>query len=368
MNVRDKPLHSREKIMRTPYGHLKNGTEIFLYTLENNKGMQMRVINYGGVIVALTAPDKYGNYEDVVLGYDSLSAYEEDQSFFGALIGRYANRIAKGRFVLDGKPYNLPQNNMGNHLHGGNGGFHKVVWKIEPHSSAEGARLVLSYESKDMEEGYPGNLKVTVNYILTDNNELKISYEAVTDKTTVVNIMHHGYFNLSGNFGKDILDHELRLNADKFLPVDSTLIPLGELQDVAGLPFDFRTPHAIGSRINEKHGQLQIGKGYDHCWVLNKTEEQRHDSLTLAAELYEPASARIMRVYTTEPGIQFYSGNWLDGSVTGKSNIVYNSRSAVCLETEHFPDSPNNNHFPSVVLTPGEVYRSQTVFAFSIFQ
>jgi aldose 1-epimerase len=294
MNISDKPpLEAREKITRMSYGHLKEGTEIFLYQLENDKGMQMRVINYGGIIVSLTAPDKHGNYEDVVLGYDSLSAYEADQSFFGALIGRYANRIAKGRFVLDGRVYNLSQNNMGNHLHGGNRGFHKVVWKVEPHSSAEGAGLTLSYESKDMEEGYPGNLQVKVTYILTDNNELKITYQAVTDKATIVNLMHHGYFNLSGDFGKDILDHELRLNADKFLPVDNTLIPLGELQDVAGSPFDFRTLHPIGSRINVNQSQLQIGKGYDHCWVLNKMEKQGYDDiLTLAAELYDYTSLK----------------------------------------------------------------------------
>jgi aldose 1-epimerase len=343
------------------YGELADGTPMSLYTLTNRNGMTMKVINYGGIITSLTMPDKNGNYGDIVLGYDSVENYVASSPFFGALIGRYGNRIAKGKFSLDGKTYTLATNNGENHLHGGNKGFDKVIWNIEEARVPQGAAVKLSYQSKDGEEGYPGNLNVEVLYTLTDANELQLDYKATTDKKTIVNLTQHTYFNLAGN-GHDILSHQLVLNADKFLPVDKTLIPTGELKDVANTPFDFRKPVTIGARIGDKNEQLKFGNGYDHCWALNKGP----DSLSHAATLYDSISGREVMVFTTEPGIQFYSGNFLDGSLTGKENTVYNFRTGLCLETQHYPDSPNRKEFPSVVLSPGETYKSQTIYKFAV--
>lgn len=349
------------KIRVSDYGNLPDGRPVSEFTLVNSQGMTMKVINYGGIVTTLTAPDRNGKFEDVVLGYDSLAQYVEDNPYFGCLVGRYGNRIANGKFLLEGKTYSLAQNNDANHLHGGNKGFDKVFWNIEEFASPEGPALRLTYLSPDMEEGYPGNLNVEVIYILTDKNEWKIRYRATSDKKTVVNLTQHTYFNLSGNTKTDILQHELYLNADRFIPVNKDLIPTGEILPVAGTPLDFKTPRVIGARIDKDHPQLAFGRGYDHCWVL----QNDGDSLTLAATLHDPSTGRVMSTYTTEPGIQFYSGNFLDGSIRGKFNTVYQKRYGLCLETEHFPDSPNQKNFPSVELKPGEVYHTETVYAFS---
>ena len=354
-------VEKKSGVSSVPFGKLPDGTQVSLFSLTNASGMKMTVMNYGGIITSLTAPDKNGNFEDIVLGYDSLSGYLTKSPYFGALIGRYGNRIGKGKFTLDGKHYQLPQNNNGNSLHGGANGFDKRFWNIEEYPVANGAAVKLTYVSKDMEEGYPGTLNAQVIYHLTDNNELKFFYEATTDKPTVINLTQHTYFNLSGNSKSDILQHELFLSADEFVPVDNTLIPTGELKKVSETPFDFKTPTAIGSRIDKKDQQLEFGKGYDHCWVLNT----QGDTSKVAATLYDPTSGRVMSVKTSEPGIQFYSGNFLDGSITGKFNTVYKQRYGLCLETEHFPDSPNKKNFPSVVLKPGETYRTQTMYTFS---
>jgi aldose 1-epimerase len=340
------------------FGRMPDGREVFEYTLVNANNVEMRVINYGGIITALKTPDKNGVVEDVVLGYDSLAGYLNASPYFGAIVGRYGNRIANGKFTLDGEVYTLAQNNDGQHLHGGVKGFDKVFWDIE---KAGANKLKLTYQSKDMEEGYPGNLSVEVTYELTDANELKIAYKATTDKKTIVNLTQHSYFNLTGNAKRDILDHELTLYADKFVPVSNVLIPTGELTDVNGTPFDFRTSTAIGARVNEKDQQLVFGRGYDHCWVLSSADSLKH-----AASLFEPGSGRALEVYTTEPAIQFYCGNFLDGSIIGKYNVVYNHRYGLCLETEHYPDSPNQDNFPLTELSPGEVYSTQTVYTFSV--
>jgi len=350
---------SAKGISVSPFGTLKDGTAISLYTMTNGKGVTMKVIDYGGIIVSLMVPAKDGKTVDVILGYDSLAAYEKQNPFFGALVGRYGNRIGKGKFTLDGKEYDLVKNNNGNHLHGGTKGFDKVVWDIQEAPSAEGARLKLSYLSKDMEEGYPGNLNVEIFYTLTEDNTVKFEYKATTDKKTIVNLTQHTYFNLNG--GKsDILSHELALNADRFVVIDQSLIPTGELRPVEGTPFDFRTPVAMGERINVKDQQIEYGRGYDHCWVING------EGLKPTAVVFDPLSGIEMTVQTTEPGVQFYTGNFLDGSLTGKNNVVYKQRTGFCLETQHFPDSPNKKQFPPVVLKPGDTYSSVTTFQFSV--
>lgn len=332
--------------------------DIMEYTITNRNGVTVSVMNYGGIITSLKTPDRNGVIKDIVLGYDSLIGYLKDSPYFGAIVGRYGNRIANGKFALDGKQYSLAQNNNGQHLHGGIKGFDKVFWSI---AEVDYNKLRLTYTSPDMEEGYPGNLIVEVTYELTDANELIFDYSATTDKKTVINLTQHSYFNLTGETSRDILDHELMLMADAFIPVKKTLIPTGELRAVDQTPFDFRKPAKIGSRIQSEDQQLTNARGYDHCWVLLDTGRMKH-----AASVYEPVSGRTLDVYTTEPGIQFYSGNFLDGSITGKYGIVYQHRYGFCLETEHYPDSPNQKHFPSTELNPGNVYRTTTKYIFGV--
>ena len=352
-----------KSIEKSAYGKTPDGQEITLFTLTNEKGVQAQIINFGGIVVSLKVPDKQGKLADVVLGYDSLEGYLENPSYFGAIIGRYGNRIAHGRFELDGKTYTLAKNNGENSLHGGTTGFNKVVWMPRAFEGKDGPSLELKYLSKDGEEGYPGDLHVTVTYTLTNTNELKIDYAATTDKTTVVNLTNHSYFNLTGTPEKDILEHVLMINADRFTPVDSGLIPTGELKPVAGTPFDFRKPTAVGARIGNDDEQLKLGGGYDHNFVLNSAPKR--GGLTLAARVLEPGSGRVLEVWTTEPGIQFYTSNFLNGSIRGKGGIAYQKHAALCLETQHFPDSPNHPKFPTTTLKPGEKYHTITIYKFS---
>jgi aldose 1-epimerase len=325
--------------------------------------VEVRVTSYGGIIVSLRVPDREGRLGDVALGYDALGGYLEHSPYFGAIVGRYGNRIARGRFTLDGKEYTLATNNGPNALHGGRKGFDKVVWKAAPFDNGEGVGLVFTYSSPDGEEGYPGKLDVTVTYTLTHANALRFDYRAVTDKPTPVNLTQHTYFNLAGNGSGDVLGHELMVQASRFTPVDATLIPSGELRSVAGTPFDFRTPHTIGARIGADDEQIRVGGGYDHNFALDR---EPGNGLTLAARVYEPTSGRVMEVSTTEPGMQFYSGNFLDGTIMGKGGHAYGRRAGFCLETQHYPDSPNKPEFPSTILRPGQEYRSTTVYAFSV--
>ncbi|HEY9486844.1 MAG TPA: aldose epimerase family protein [Chryseosolibacter sp.] len=348
---------SAKGVTVSPFGNLSEGQPVSLYTMNNGKGSVMKVMNYGGIIVSLQVPDRDGNPIDVILGFDSLKAYEAGNPFFGSLVGRYGNRIAKGKFVLDGKEYDLIKNNNGNHLHGGTKGFDKVMWKIEEVPGDE-VGLKLSYLSKDMEEGYPGNLHVEVVYTLTEDHTVKFDYKATTDKKTIVNLTQHTYFNLNG--GKtDILSHEIAIHADKFIPVDEGLIPTGEIRSVENTPFDFRVAKEIGEDIDANDQQIKFGKGFDHSWVING------EGLKLTAQAYDSISGIEMSVHTTEPGVQFYTGNFLDGSLKGKNDVVYKQRTGFCLETQHFPDSPNQKNFPSVILKPGETYSSQTTYHFS---
>jgi aldose 1-epimerase len=344
------------------FGSTPQGSPVELYTFTNAHGLEVRAITYGGVIVSLRVPDKRGHLDDVALGFDGLQGYIENPPYFGAIIGRYGNRIAGARFTLNGVPHTLAANNGPNTLHGGIRGFHKVIWKAEPFKNAQGTGLIFSYVSKDGEEGYPGNLNVKVTYTLTDQNELIFAYEATTDKATPVNLTQHTYFNLAGEGHGDILGHHLMLNADRFTPVDKTLIPTGELRPVKNTPFDFTQPTAIGARINQKDEQLTLGHGYDHNFVIRRTGSGSE----LTARVLEPESGRVVEVYTTEPGVQFYSGNFLDGTLTGKNGHVYKQRYGFCLETQHFPDSPNQPSFPSTILRPGQTYRSRTVYKFSV--
>ena len=347
-------------VKREPFGQMPDGAAVEIFTLRNAAGVEVRAISYGGIITSLRVPDRSGTFDDIVLGFDRLDGYLKDPPFFGAIIGRYGNRIAKGQFTLDGATYELATNNGPNHLHGGNKGFDKVLWTAAP---VEGKNAVtFTRTSPDGEEGYPGNLQVQVTYTLTDQNELIVDYRATTDKATVVNLTQHSYFNLAGQASGDILGHELMLNADRYTPVDGTLIPTGELAPVEGTPFDFRTPTAIGARIGDADPQLKNGQGYDHNWVLNRSG----DGLQLAARVVEPKTGRTLEVRTSEPGIQFYSGNFLDGTLTGKQGATYNHRTGFCLETQHFPDSPNHPNFPSTTLRPGEEYRTTTVFTFGV--
>ncbi len=347
-------------LMKEPFG-VVDGTTVYLYTLRNTSGMEARITNYGGIIVSLKVPDRNGNLGDVVLGYDSLASYVKATPYFGCLIGRYGNRIAGGKFSLEGTEYTLATNDGPNHLHGGIKGFDKVVWTVREGESVPGKSLVLTYLSKDGEEGYPGNLDVRVVYSLNDSNEIRVTYQAKTDRPTVVNLTQHSYFNLAGPGDGTILNHVLMIVADRFTPIDATFIPTGEIRAVAGTPLDFTAPRPIGERINQDDEQLRYGLGYDHNFVLNKPE----GSFGLAARVTEPTTGRIMEVLTTEPGIQFYSGNFLDGSFIGKGGKPYQHRYGFCLETQHYPDSPNHPDFPSTVLSPGEVYNTSTVYRFS---
>jgi len=340
------------------------GTPVDEVTLKNSHGVELHAISYGGIITSLKVPDRAGKPGDVVLGFDKPESYWADPPppFFGAIVGRYGNRIGKGKFTLDGKPYSLATNNGVNHLHGGNKGFDKVLWTITTKDAPEGSQAIFSRTSKDGEEGYPGNLQVRVTYTLTEKNELIVDYHATTDKATPVNLTQHSYFNLAGEGTGDILGHQLTIDADRYTPVDDTLIPTGELAPVQGTPFDFRQPTAIGARIDQDNPQLKNGKGYDHNWVLTR----KGTGLQHAARLTDPKSGRTMDVATTEPGLQFYSGNFLDGTIKGKAGHVYAHRSGLCLETQHFPDSPNKPNFPSTILQPGKAYESRTVFTFSV--
>jgi len=346
-----------------PFGTTPDGESVDLITLRGPSGVALDVMSYGGTVTRLLAPDRDGERADIVLGHGWLESYLAGTPYFGAIVGRYGNRIARGRFALDGIDYDLAVNNGPNHLHGGLTGFDKVVWTAEPYSNETEAGVVLSYVSPDGEEGYPGELSVRVTYALTAGGDLRIDYEATTDAPTVVNLTHHGYWNLAGHGARDILEHELALNASRFTPVDETLIPTGELRDVDGTPFDFREPTAIGARIGTDDEQITFGGGYDHNFVLDGWSGD--GTLRSAAVLHDPVSGRTMEVLTTEPGIQFYSGNFLDGSDLGKDGVVYEPRTGLCLETQHFPNSPNQPDFPSTLLRPGETYRSTTVYRFS---
>ena len=352
---------SKDNIMKTSFGQLPDGTPVDLFTLVNSSGCEMKIAEYGCIITSLKVPDKAGRMGDVVLGYETLDDYLANNPYFGAVVGRFANRIGSAKFTLDGVEYNLAANDGENHLHGGLQGFDKVRWKGEEISSDDGPAVRFSYVSADGEEGYPGNLTVEITYSLSNNNELKIEYRATTDKKTVVNLSHHSYFNLAGAGEGDILGHEMMIAADQFIPTESSLIPTGELRDVKGTPFDFNTPTPIGARIDEDTEQLCNAGGYDHCWVLRKGTP---GAMELAARVRDTMSGRIMEVLTTEPGIQFYAGNFLDGSIVGKDGKVYEHRYAFCLEAQHFPDSPNQSHFPTVVLEPGQEYRKATVYKF----
>lgn len=342
-----------------PFGKTPDGVPVEIYTLRNRSGMEGRIMTYGGILVSLKTPDKSGKFEDVVLGYDNLEGYIKHNPYFGALVGRYGNRIAKGKFSLNGKTWPLAVNNGVNHLHGGIKGFDKVVWTAKPLETPGGPALKMDYLSRDGEEGYPGNLSVTAIYTLTQDNALRLDFEATTDQDTICNLTHHSYFNFRGS--GDVLDYLVQINAEKFTPVDATLIPTGELRSVAGTPFDFRRPIAIGARIDGADEQLKFAKGYDHNWVFDKPPGQPG----LAARVTDKVSGRCLEVLTTEPGMQFYAGNFLDGTFAGKDGQVYFPRCAFCMEPQHFPDSPNHPNFPSVELKPGQVYRNTIIYKFS---
>lgn len=353
----------KTKISPKDFEEIVEGDSVKLYVLTNKNGLEVTFTNFGQRLVSLYVPDKNGKFEDIVLGYGTLEEFVNGpKSYWGSIIGRYANRIAKGSFSIGENTYELAKNNNGNHLHGGNKGFESVVWKVD---NATSNTIEFSRLSPDMEEGYPGNLKVTVSYDLTDDNELKINYKAVTDKPTVVNLTHHSFFNLKGEGNGDINDHVLLLNADWYTPVDAELIPTGKVDKVAGTPFDFTKPKAIGADIEADFDQLKIGKGYDHNFVLNDSPKNL-EGLVLCAKVSEPSSGRTMEVYTDEPGVQFYGGNFMDGKTIGKSGKPYIYRGSFCLETQHFPDSPNKPDFPSTLLQPGEVYTSNCVYKFGV--
>jgi len=349
--------------IKKSFGKTPDGQPVDLYVLTNISGAEVSITNYGGAVVSLKLPDRSGKLADVVLGYETADGYVNDKSYFGALVGRYGNRIANAQFVLDGKTYTLAKNNGENSLHGGIKGFNKAVWSAKVLSTKDGQSLELSYLSKDGEEGFPGNLKVNVIYTLTDANALQIEYSATTDKKTVVNLTNHSYFNLAGQSSGNILGHQLMIQADKFTPVDASLIPTGELRDVAGTPFDFRKSTAIGARIDQEDEQLKLGGGYDHNFVLRRAADVGE---SLAARVVEPTTGRVLEVWTTEPGMQFYTGNFLDGKTAGKGGMTYPRRAAFCLETQHYPDSPNQLKFPSAVLNPGERYHTITTYRFSV--
>lgn len=338
-----------------------NAQKIDVFTLKTQQGMEVKIINFGGTVTSIKVPDRDGKFADVVLGFENPDDYLKPHPSFGTVVGRFANRIAKGRFKLNGVEYKLAINNGENHLHGGIKGFDDVYWTAEEIKSSQGPAVRMTYLSKDGEEGYPGNLKVTMVYTLTNRNELRIDYTATTDKDTVVNLTHHSYFNLAGEGNGDILNHQLKLNASRFTPTDAGSIPTGELRNVAGTPFNFLKPTAIGARINQDEEQLKFGNGYDHNFVVDGVAGR----LRQAAVVTEPTTGRVMEVWTTEPGIQLYTGNFLDGTLVGKSGKAYERRSGLCLETQHYPDSPNKPNFPTTKLKKGSVFRSVTIYRFS---
>lgn len=348
-------------IQRKPFGKTQQGEQIDLFTLSNDKGMTVAITNYGGTIVSIIVPDRTGKTADVVLGFDKLDGYLAGHPFFGCIAGRYANRIGQAKFTLGGKTHELAKNDHGNTLHGGLVGFDKKVWQAVEKQTPAGVGVEMSYLSKDGEEGYPGNLDCRVTYSLDNSNALKIDYFATTDKDTVVNLTNHSYFNLAGEGSGDILKHELTIFADRYTPTDPNSIPTGEIAPVKGTPLDFTAPHAVGERTNDPFDQLVWAKGYDHNWILRR----QGSSPDLAAKVYEPTTGRAMEVLTTEPAIQFYAGNFLDGTVKGKGGKVYQHRFGLCLETQHYPDSPNHPNFPTTVLKPGQQYKTTTVYRFS---
>ncbi len=349
------------KLKKESFGKLPDGTPVDVYTLTNKNGVEAKITNYGATLTSIKAPDRTGKLDDVVLGYDSIDGYLAKNPHLGAIAGRYANRIANGEFKLNGKTYTLAKNNGPNHLHGGPNGFYKQIWTASDASGKDGQAVSFKYLSKDGEENYPGNLTAIVTYTLTDKNELKIDYQATTDKDTVLNLTNHAYFNLAGAGSGDVLGHELKINSKETTVVDKTLIPTGKMAPVAGTPFDFNKLTAIGARINDKNEQLEIGQGYDHNFVL-----ATGGSLAAqAVEVYEPTTGRVMEVFTDQPGVQLYTANHLDGSIIGKGGKTYNKRGGFCLETQHYPDSPNKPNFPTTVLKPGEKFQSTTIFKFS---
>jgi aldose 1-epimerase len=349
-------------IDQQPFGKTTDGQEVFLYTLKNASGMEVKITNYGGTIQSIKVPDRDHNFADVVLGFENVEGYQQPKntSYFGAIIGRYANRLAKGQFVLKGVTYHVPTNDGPNSLHGGTSGFNKKVWDAKPMQTVDGPALQLRYLSKDGEEGFPGNLSVTVRYTLDKKDGLHIDYTATTDKETVLNLTNHSYFNLSGAGNPSILKNIVTIDADHYTPIDATLIPTGKVETVSGTPFDFRHGTEVGKRINDKNEQLTLGKGYDHNFVLN----HKGDLKALAAKVEDLSTGRVLEVYTTEPGLQFYTGNFLDGSVVGSIGGPYIYRSALTMETQHYPDSPNHPNFPTTVLEPGETFHSTTIFRF----
>ena len=350
-------------ITTAPFGTTSAGEPVEIFTMTNPAGIEVRAITYGGIITSLKTPDRDGNLDDIVLGFDSLAPYDAGSPYFGSIIGRYGNRIARGRFTLDGETFALATNNGANHLHGGDVGFDRVVWAGEPFEREDAVGVVFTHTSPDGDEGYPGTLEVRVTYTLTDAGELVFDYHATTDRATPVNLTQHSYFNLAGTGADDILGHELTIDASRYTPVDTTLIPTGELAPLDGTPLDFRAPTAIGARIDDDHPQLAAGLGYDHNYVLDRTADA---GLQRAALVHEPVTGRTLEIRTEEPGIQFYSGNFLDGTITGKGGRVYGHRSGFCLETQHFPDSPNQPGFPSTILRPGEEYGTRTVLIFGV--
>lgn len=364
------PVVAPRRIAHESWGALPDGTPVELYALRNRHGMEVRIATYGGIVTYLTAPDRHGKYEDVVLGYDTLAGYLKASPYFGALIGRYGNRIARGRFTLDGVSHTLAINDPPNSLHGGMRGFDKVVWEVRgARVGPRGCELTLHYLSRDGEEGYPGNLDVTAVYLLTENDGLHLEYRATTDAPTILSLTQHSYFNLHGQGRGHILDHRVQINAARFTPVDATLIPTGELRGVVSTPFDFRAPTEIGARIDQDDEQLHFGRGYDHNWVIDPpftgSSSAGITTLRLDAAVYDPDTGRVLEVLSDQPGLQFYTGNFLDGTITGKGGRIYQHRGAFCMEPQHFPDSPNRPDFPSTVLRPAETYVSRIEYRFS---
>jgi aldose 1-epimerase len=353
---------SNSSISKAAFGKTPEGVPVEIYTLRNAHGAEARIMTYGGIVQSLKMPDRQGKFDDIVLGYDNLQGYIDKTPYFGCLVGRYGNRIGGAKFTLEGQTYTLAANNGTNSLHGGLKGFDKVIWTGKALTTAKGPALELTYLSKDGEEGFPGNLNVKAVYTLTDDNELRVEFAATTDKPTVCNLTHHSYFNLRGQGNGDILGHEVFINADKTTPVDGGLITTGEFAPVDGTPFDFRKATAIGARINDPNTVLQYGPGYDHNWVINKPAGE----LGLQARVYEPTSGRVMEVISDEPGLQFYAGNFLDGTITGKGGAVYQKRTGFCMEPQHYPDSPNQPNFPTVVLRPGQSYKNTIIYKFSV--